>query len=126
MSKFEVSGATLHETKRNALNKAKKLRAEGWRVEVQPSSKTTMKRSPRLKWACFRGQKRKKTRAKKNIVSKHLHEKVMYGGVLVSRGAMIKDLQKLAKSRFPKDPQKQQGLVNIYLAGKSLAEKRRG
>jgi len=60
MGKFRPSGATLHKTKIRAQKEAKALRKIGWRAEVQPSTKTTQKRSPTLKWVCHIGQKKKR------------------------------------------------------------------
>ena len=56
---------------------------------------------------------------KENPVQEHLLEKVMYDGVLVTRGEMIADLQKIAKLQFPKDKLMQVKVVNAYLAGKT-------
>jgi hypothetical protein len=55
----------------------------------------------------------------KRIVADYMNEVVSYGGEMVTRGAMIVDLQKIAKSYYPKDKQKQAALVSIYLAGHS-------
>lgn len=57
MAKFKTSKAYLFTKKPLAKKKAKSLREEGYRAIVQPSNKTTRKRSPRLKWVVFRGQK---------------------------------------------------------------------
>jgi len=60
MRKFEPKRAFLFKNKLSAQKKAESLRREGFRAELQPASKTTRKRSPSLKWAVFKGQKRKK------------------------------------------------------------------
>jgi len=57
-------------------------------------------------------------RKKKNLLQKHLSEKVMFGGILVTRGKMVAELQRIAKIQFPKDTLRQTRVVNIYLAGK--------
>ena len=60
----------------------------------------------------------KPTKTHRNITSTYLSEKVNYGGEMVTRGYMIADLQKLARSYYPKDKRKQAALVEVYLRGK--------
>jgi hypothetical protein len=57
--KFRTGKAFLFQKKASAQNKAKSLRAAGYRAKVEPSIKFIQKRSPQLKWACLRGQRRK-------------------------------------------------------------------
>jgi hypothetical protein len=58
MGKFRVQGADLYTKKTYAHLRAMRLRQLGFRAEVHPSSKTTQKRSPHLKWVVFKGQRR--------------------------------------------------------------------
>ena len=58
-------------------------------------------------------------RTGRQITSDYFKEKVNYGGEIVTRGAMIRDLQNTAKTCYPKDKRKQAGLVNAYLSGHS-------
>lgn len=57
--KFRSTEAFLFHKKKQADKKADSLRKTGFRAEVQQASKTTKKRSPYLRWAVFRGQRRK-------------------------------------------------------------------
>ena len=57
--KFKPKGGFLFKSKTKAQEFAENLRTkQGFRAEVQPSNKTTRKRSPSLKWVVFQGQKR--------------------------------------------------------------------
>jgi len=49
-------------------------------------------------------------------VSDYMNETVIYGGMETTRGEMILDLQRSAKS-MTDDPIRQQQMVNMYLAG---------
>ena len=49
--------------------------------------------------------------------SAYLSEEVEYGGLFVTRGEMIADLQAVAKSQFPADPARQQRMVEAYMMG---------
>jgi hypothetical protein len=60
--------------------------------------------------------------SKQNSTQEYLSEKVNYGGELVSRGAMIADMQKRAKETYPDNKMAQIGLVNAGLSGHELME----
>lgn len=57
-------------------------------------------------------------------VHKHLSEKVVYGGKTVTRGKMIADLEAIAKKRFPNQPRLQKRVVDRYLQGHELRERK--
>jgi len=57
--KFHPNEAYLFHKKVSAQKKAESLRKDGFRAEVREASKTTQKRSPQLRWAVFRGQRRR-------------------------------------------------------------------
>ncbi len=59
----------------------------------------------------------------KNLTTTYLSEKVDYGGEKVTRGEMIRDLQKIAKSVYPDDKMAQERLVNVYLLGHGHLQK---
>jgi len=59
MTQFRPIKAFLFKKKGSANRKARQLRKEGFRVEVQRASAITRKRSPQCQWTVFKGQKRK-------------------------------------------------------------------
>lgn len=59
MDRLKVNQVRLCKSKRAAQDIAKTIRNAGFRAEVRPSGKITQKRSPSLKWAVDKGQRRK-------------------------------------------------------------------
>lgn len=56
-------------------------------------------------------------RGRRTTVKDYLNEPVDYGGEIVTRGEMIRDLESMARQVAPGDPVRQEGLVNAYLMG---------
>jgi len=52
--------------------------------------------------------------------TEYLNKKVVYGGKVISRAEMIKDLQETAKTIYPDNKHAQTQLVNWYLLGHNL------
>jgi phosphoribosylcarboxyaminoimidazole (NCAIR) mutase len=57
-----------------------------------------------------------KNTQRRSGMTEYLSEEVVYGGLVVTRAAMIADLQHMA-SAMTKDPVRQQALVSRYLQG---------